>query len=247
MSCTWRDGAWWTREHTPNCDTDCDGCRPCGDHHCAMRGRCPNHVTPNAGIRTCPSCIGKVRAHIREIVTAHTNELRDEAEAAGINSEAFTLTGPAADNDQYDTRRGCCSWPKADADHHPFTLLGYWDLRLRDQYGPETSLLVTVARAGEYLEGLLAGPFPHGDEFEDFAADLRACLTHIGAVLHDSDQGDRANIGCFDCGGQLERRVTKQGMDDRMTCRDCGRRYTSNEYGLAVRAKIEDELAKESA
>ena len=77
--------------------------------------------------------------------------------------------------------------------------------------------------------------------FEDFARDVRRCRSHLENVLHDENQGDRANVGCFDCGGDLERRLTAGGFEDHWTCRRCRRRYTYAEYNFALRAALEQD------
>lgn len=206
---------WLSPEHLRDCKAaDCRGCKPCGKTHCAMRGRCPEHVEPAAGIRTCPKCIGRTRADLSAIESLYAladvavehrhadyGALLDEASESGADGEAFNLVGPAADPGQWAERRrrlvarydaaGVCDWPRHEAlapddPHHPYAVLGRWDYALRESYGPSTDLFITVSRAADYLRGLLAGPFPHGDEFEDFAAEIAMCRTHLEAVVHDS-------------------------------------------------------------
>lgn len=191
---------WCTPEHQRDCtDRGCRGCRPCGKTHCAMRGRCPEHVEPASGERTCPRCIGKVRADLAAVEDLYAT-MAEEAEHGGVESEAFVLHGPAADPDQWEARRqrrigddaarGWCDYPKHEAlrvdPWHPYTVLGRWDMAMREQYGPPTDLLTSVTRSADYLRGLLAGPFPHGDEFEEFASELARCRAHLETVAHDS-------------------------------------------------------------
>ena len=201
------DAGWLTPEHARDCaDHDCDGCRPCPKTHCAMRGKCASHVEPETGERTCPACIGKVRGHLNAIELLASLNLPDEAEETGVESEAFNLTGPAADPGQWEARRqrmvagddgrGWCQWPRHEAldpldPRHPYTVLGGWDMALRETYGPPTDLLVSVSRAADYLRGLLAGPFPHGEEFEAFDAALADCRAHLEAVIHDSREPEK--------------------------------------------------------
>jgi hypothetical protein len=203
--CTWEavDQQWLSPEHQADCaDAYCKGCRPCGEDHCAMRGRCPNHVQHAAGVITCPECIGKVRGDLVAIENLHASmSVEAMFAAAGVESEAANMAGPAAAPEQFATRRdfmqardharGWCDFPKdehldADDPHHPFTVLASWEGRLREKYGPATDLFVTVSRARDYLTTLLAGPFPHGEEFEEFAADLVRCRSHLEGVAHDS-------------------------------------------------------------
>lgn len=206
---------WMTPEHVRDCtEVDCRGCKPCGEDHCAMRGRCASHVNHAAGIVTCPGCIGKARKDLTAIVVLYalaaqdvelrgleTNPLLDEAEA-GVDSEAFNLVGPAATHEQWserrnrlialNERRGWCEWPRheslADNDpHHPYAVLGRWDLAMRENYGPQTDLFVTVSSSAAYLLNMLGDhPFSHSDEFEDFAREIATCRKHLEQITHDA-------------------------------------------------------------
>lgn len=194
--CTWdAKHGWLTVEHVRDCDDHaCSGCKPCGKSHCGMRGRCANHVDVGSGIITCPGCVGKVRKDLALVVTLHGAALPEEVVAAGVESDAMNLIGPAALPEHVDFRRGWCEIVydrdnrpgRPRAEQHPYLVLGRWDLALRETYGPPTDLSITVSRAASYLDGLLAGHFPHGDEFEEFARDLAACRSHLEAVIHDS-------------------------------------------------------------
>jgi hypothetical protein len=191
---------WLTPEHLRDCDDrECAGCRPCPKSHCDLLGRCPNHVEQAAGIFTCPSCIGKVKRTVRRIVERYA-ELPDEVEAKGVDSEALNLHGPAASAEQlaarrrYDAGRGWCDFPRTLADddpHHPYAVLGRWDMAMRESYGPPTDLFVTVARAADYLTGPVLERFAHTAEFEDFARDVARCLTHLETVLSDSREPEK--------------------------------------------------------
>lgn len=194
-TCTW-DGQKWTQPDGTTCNHD----------HCAMRGHCPNHVQRDAGIHTCGACIRRTRKHLAAIVTRYALIAYD-AQADGVDSEAMNLLGAAAAPEQYSARRdqlaalyerqGWCEWPRTEAfrpddPHHPYAVLGRWDIALREQgYLGHTDLLVTVTRAAADLDRALDGPFPHSDEFETFAADIAACLAHLEAVDHDARTPER--------------------------------------------------------
>jgi hypothetical protein len=170
-----------------------------------MRGRCANHVQPEAGIRTCGACIGRTRRHLTEILVRHAL-MSFDAQVDGVESEAMNLLATAAAPEQYAARRaqlaalyerrGWCDWPRmesyrADDPHHPYAVLGRWDQALRDQgYLGQTDLLFTVSRGVVDLARALNESFPHGDEFEDFAAEIAACLAHLEAVDHDARTAD---------------------------------------------------------
>lgn len=208
---------WLTVEHVRDCrEAGCDGCKPCGETHCAMRGRCSNHVKyDEIGERTCPRCIGKTRRDLSAIVELYAlidvdvevrmndiSALLEEAAQSGIESEAFNLIGPAADPWTWSERRrrlevlyerrGWCDWPKhegmaKDDPHHPYAVLGRWDMACREQYGPQTDLFITVSSAADYLARLLDDhPFPHCDEFEDFTREIADCRGHLEQITHDA-------------------------------------------------------------
>lgn len=206
--------------------------RPCPEVHCALLGGCATHVDSAAGLYTCPSCIGKVRSRIARITDlaaitdldvierdlGYSSTLLDEAEH-GVETEAFNLVGPAAAPEQYAehrrrlglayAERGWCDWPRAerfleDDPHHPYAVLGRWDLEVRELYGPRSDLFVTISSAADYLIAQLAGPFPHTEPFERFASEVSVCLGHLEAVIHDSrapEQG-RHCPACIEADGE---------------------------------------------
>lgn len=192
-TCTW-DGERWT-----------NGDEACNENHCAMRGRCPNHVQHGVGINTCAGCIRKARKDVAAIVELYALMAFD-AQVDGVDSEAMNLLGRAAAPEQYSARRareaalyerqGWCEWPRSEAfrpddPHHPYSVLGRWDMAMRDQgWLPQSDLLVTVVNAAEGINHALDGGFPHGDEFEDFANQIRDCKAHLEAVDHDSHTPD---------------------------------------------------------
>lgn len=191
---------WLSPEHRSDCTgIDCRGCRPCGENHCDLMGRCANHVEHGAGLFTCPRCIGKVKRSVAQIVQRYA-ELPEEAEADGIDSEALNLHGPAASAEQlaarrrWEATRGWCDFPRtiaADDPHHPYAVLGRWDMAIRESYGPPTDLFVTVTRAADYLTGPVMDTFAHTQEFEDFAREVARCLTHLETVLSDSREPEK--------------------------------------------------------
>jgi hypothetical protein len=191
--CHWdSERGWLGVEHLRDCDDSaCPGCRPCSENHCGING-CESHVDHDAGIWTCPRCIGKTRSDLARIVQLYNAELPEQAEYAGVDSEALNLVGPAmlADDietlrERTDAARGWCSWPVTDQ-RHPYSVLGSIDMALREVYGPRTSLAVSVERAAAYITDLLAGRFPHEDQFEDTAREIRKLRAHMEAVAGNS-------------------------------------------------------------
>lgn len=197
----------------PTCTYDADhgwldGDRPCSADHCGIRG-CAYHVDHDAGIWTCPRCIGRVRSDLATIVRLYRQELPRQAEAVGINSEAANLIGPASLAEdaetmrgRVDAERGWCSWPMTDQ-RHPYTVLGRLDMALREIYGPRTSLAVTVERAARYLDDLLAGPFPHEDQFDDTAAEIAQLRAHMETAAGDSRKPE-LGAPCPTCAANIE-------------------------------------------
>jgi hypothetical protein len=174
--------------------------------------------------------------------------LPEEVEHRGVEGEAMFLLGPAADPEarghlEASVRAGRISpdyLADAIGETHPVWVLGTWEMAWRSELEHDDGDKVTLAEATRYLDEHMSqmGAWPW-IPFEDFARDLRRCRTHLEAVLHDSDHGVRANVPCFDCGGDLERKLGKAGFEDTYTCRRCRRVYTIAEYNFALRASLE--------
>jgi hypothetical protein len=226
-TCTW-DGENWTRP---------DG-TPCNQDHCAMRGRCPNHVQHDAQLYTCPSCIRRTRRDIETIVLRATL-LQLDVVVDGIDSEAMNLIGPAAAPQQYAEKRrrleetyrrqGWCEWPRSegyrpDDPHHPYVVLVRWAQALE-----ETGWLAsppfhwTIARAAERITDNL-DQIAQGDAFEAMAAELTRCRSHLDDVDHDSRTPDlgRPCPTCVEVHGKgpklRKRHGTHPGMPAGKTC-----------------------------
>lgn len=203
--------------HMPTCrDRDCAGCQPCetdehGDRtrHCTARRTCSEHLD-DAHPLTCPRCIGRTRADLWRIQNlAHRMQVEAiRGRAAGVNSEAANLAGPAADYGQVvarkigirravwadatDPERVAAAIPDDDP-HHPRAVLGRWDMMIReDGYGQPTRERITTGRAAAYLRSHLdaLAQDPHQD-WPLFASEIRTCRTHLEAVLHDSRTPER--------------------------------------------------------
>lgn len=234
--------------HPPMVWPDCIGCVPCPARHCRACGS--SHVEQE----TCPGCVGSARDHLRDIVDLSTAaRLVTEAAHKGTQSEAANLAGPVANPEAWGhvsasivVGRLPRDWQeRADHELHPLTVLGTWEDVIRDAYDDPTTLRVTIPRAAAYISRRLhevaRDPYL---PFEDLANDLRRCKTHLEVVLHDQGCGDFANVPCFACGGDLERKLVKDGFDDCWTCRRCGQRYTYGQYNFALRARLEAEQSE---
>lgn len=204
MTCRYVENwGYHLRSHAPNCDAasgECDGCQPCetDEHgnrtkHCTARRFCASHLDA-AHPLTCPACIGRTRDDLALIVKL-SGQLLAEAIEAGVASEAANLAGPAphpviAHWQRINTLRAN---PGANPDdilppddrHHPLTVLGMWEMLLREDYGHETAERVTIVKAAAYLDGLLTRLAQ--DDEQDwplFASEVRACRAHLEDVLH---------------------------------------------------------------
>ena len=242
---------------------ECPGCLPCTEPHCRVCG-----YTHHEG--TCAECMAETRTNLREIARM-CGALPTEVAHRGINGEAMMLLGPVADVERrqhteasYLAGRLPEGWINAahgkhcpilvnepcvgcaGDETHPLTILLTWQLVWRDALEHDEAPDAELATAVDYLDRQMTymGGYPHVP-FEDFARDLRRCETHLASVLHDQDRGVLANVPCFDCGADIERKLGKQGFDDHWTCLGCKRRYTISEYNFALRASLEE--AKESA
>ena len=234
--------------HVTECgDDECWGCHPCSEGHCAVCRR--THVA--AG--TCAECVAVVRDDLAQILTM-CDALPEEAEHRGVNGEAMMLLGPTADPEAWRNRAMSAMRGRVDApyledcrdEQHPVFVLGGWEQMWRDHLDQPTDLLATLPRVGAYLGRQMHVMAATEDlPFEDFARDVRGCRGHLQSILHDQNQGDPANIGCFECGQRIERKLTEHGFEDHWTCQGCRRKYTYAEYNFALRAHLE--AAKERA
>src|SRR5690348_9354345 len=99
MSCRWDNEAGDYLDDGEPCRRD-----EYGDptKHCTARRTCAQHV--GAGELTCARCIGRVRSTLRRI-PALAALMPVVALEGGVNSEAASLAGPAADPEAWMWRR----------------------------------------------------------------------------------------------------------------------------------------------
>ena len=233
--------------HGHECPGDeCPGCLPCPHNHCVV---CTRQHSEGA----CPECVAATRDDLAAI-RLMCGALPTEVEHRGVNGEAMMLLGPSADPEAWRNRAMSAMRGRVDDayledcrdEQHPLYVLGDWEQIYRNHLDHPTDLRQTVDRAGSYLDRHMHTLAETDDiPFDEFAAALRGCRHHMQAVLHDQNQGDVANIGCFECGARLERKLTDNGLDDVWTCQRCRRKYTHAEYNFALRAELEK--AQESA
>jgi hypothetical protein len=228
-ACRYVGDDWMTREHLHGCDDRaCEGCKPCPKDHCALFG-CPSHVNVDAGIITCPSCIGEFREVVAE-VEALTALLSVELEHATTVEHAVTgplspiwtfrditdvatLAGPYAAPDQVDARetaRGWCEWPRI---IHPLDVLDRLERDLRVEYEqppadesearwpmPLGEQVNVLTRTCAYLTRMLDGRFPHDEPFERTFRELKKLRVHLEGVMSDSRKPE-TGVQCPTCAG----------------------------------------------
>lgn len=230
--------------HLDGCDGgDCSGCQRCDTPHCLVCSKTHAHAA-------CPACIGHTRDDLAAI-EAMLDRLPDEAlhsHATGkvgtgpMGGEALTLL--AGWSDAYHAGHYGGPDERTSDPLPPLALLTSWVDCWRDTLGQPTDLPARVDRELAYLRDHLTDMGTTLEPpFSDFATEIRSCRAHLESVLSEGDRDDPAGVGCFDCGGQLVRRMTDAGLDDKWTCRRCDRAYSDPEYMLAVRAAIEREAS----
>lgn len=245
--------------HEDTCaEEKCDGCLMCLEPHCTVCGVKHAHSA-------CPGCVGDTRETLHEIGKL-TGEMPQEALERGVNSQALMLITPTANPEAWRNRASSANMGRVPDgyledcrdEQHPLWVLGSWEQMWRDHLEHYTDLRLTLPRAIDYLNQQMSYMGSQLEPpFDEFARELRACRTHLESVAHDQNQGDRANIGCFDCGHSLERKLRdvkpggpkddRGGFEDFWTCRGCRRRYTYAEYNFALRASLEENRGNEAA
>lgn len=131
----------------------------------------------------------------------------------------------------------------ADDEHHPLSVLGWWEMALREDYGPATNKRITVASAADYLDRMLHRlANDPAQDFPLFAREVATCRAHMEAVLHDSRQPERG-APCPNCpqpAPRLSKRYDDEdrtGASDRWTCPACGSWWSEADYRLRVGAR----------
>lgn len=194
------DQGYLLKAHMPYCkDVACRGCVPCTHdnygnplRHCTARQHCSNHLEAAERL-TCSNCVARTAGHIAEIVR-WSDEVYDEALEEGVDSEAANLAGPAADPiramwARINANRGVEVEDRAweAEDKHPLTVLGGYEMRLREDYSEDYSELppITIDGAATYLQARLNRIAQ--DETQDWpylASEIASCHSHLAEVLH---------------------------------------------------------------
>ena len=255
MSCKWNGSdrpRTVTGRHGDDCQRDeCPGCQPCHQPHCRVCG-----VAHAAG--TCAECMAETRDALHDIARK-SGALPEEVENRGINGEAMMLLGPVADIEarqhveaSYLAGRLPEGWIVAahgkgcpllvneacvgcaGGETHPVTVLLTWQMVWRDALDHDEAGDNELATAVDYIDRTMTymGGYEHVP-FEDFARDLRRCVAHLEAVLHDGEQRDRG-APCMTCNVPLERVWGKDDRHDGWKCPRCKQTSTEDQYRFAV-------------
>lgn len=205
-TCRYVEGlGYLTRAHFATCrDNTCDGCEPCPERHCKHRKGCTGHLAAGVPL-TCPRCIRKVRRNL-ELVEQLTAFADHVVSTEHLDSEVTVLAGPAADPlrvsevrryvrghvqtmldrgrvDDVEALRILDSLPEDDP-HHPYAVLGRWEMMLREDYDQPTRLKVTVSRSRAYLDGMLGTIAQDAEQdFPLFAREISECRKHLETTL----------------------------------------------------------------
>ena len=180
-------------------------------HHCTARRTCTQHIGPNE--QTCARCLGRTRTDLRWIAPLAAI-MPTEAVMDGVDSEAMSLAGPAADVRHWSARRSAMRshlghWltngiitetqylharntMEDDDETHPVTVLTRWHMMIADHYGHPAPERPSVIAAAGYLDQQLHRIAQ--DPEQDFALlgrELRKCRQHLENVVHNSDRPDR--------------------------------------------------------
>lgn len=217
-------------------DDHCRGCQPCTEPHCRICGMAHS-------VGTCAECMAETRGNLREIGRM-CHALPEEVEHRGIDGEAMMLLGPTSDPEAWghvgaSLRSGRLvgddDWLQvADNELHPLFVLGTWEMVWRDSLEHRETDTLTLAAAVDYLDRTMSlmGGHEHVP-FEDFARDLRNCVSRLESVLHDGEQHD-TGAPCMSCGRPLERVWGKDSTADGWRCTRCNQRSTEDQYRFAV-------------
>ena len=246
---------YYLPEHLRDCtDHECIGCKPCEPktpegiplEHCAGHN-CTEHIA--AGMLNCPRCIGRTRDDLTAIEQLAALMIH-EAIADGIEGEAANLAGPALDPikahwQRVDMLRADHSLIELpDEDSHTLTVLGRWELMLREDYEQDYSDLppITIAGARAYLNGILDRLAQDREQdWPLFASEIRACRSHLEAALHDSRTPEKG-APCPSCPTEPKPPALvkhyviwdRSGAHDYWRCPTCGARWLDAEYRLWV-------------
>lgn len=246
-----RDDCPTNQNHPEHCPgQDHRGCAPCTAPHCVL---CRTRHTSNDHPITCPTCIGRVRTDLHEILW-YCRHLRWQATRAGHDGRLVAAAPiPGGDALVLYARAGAfledLIWnPDLDEYHHPDDVVPVllpllsWDQAWRRYFGhdlaakPSVSGIVHYLADGDRLNRM--AQCTDGPDWTAFAWDMGALLRQLEGVLHDESEPEQG-VSCFECGQRL---VRKFGKPKPCTHQTPARRWLTK--GLpALRAAAQARLA----
>lgn len=214
--------AWghYLASHELNCrDNTCRGCQPCSHdekgnrvRHCTARPSCGQHLADSEA-QTCARCVGVVRRDIGRILTVSVLLTAAAIEAGGVDTEAASLAGPAADPFAWTSRRveqlkAGIPADKIDPEdaHHPDAVLGRWEVLVREHLGQvaKPSHRPTASSSGKYLTGHLTRLAQDPDfAWAELAAEIHACESHLEDVLNTAKRAE-TGAPCPSCAPTID-------------------------------------------
>jgi hypothetical protein len=247
------NGAYFTRnDHRHDCEeVDCRGCVTCPGRHCIARKSCTWHVGETE--LTCGRCISVVRTDLRWIESLAALMLT-QAIADGLESEAASLAGPAADPEAWTWRKVAAKQGRAwhvsliedDDEHHPARVTGTWARMVSEDYGHDMPSNAPLAWCVAYLDRTLHRiAHDDGQDFPLLGSELKKCRQHLEAVLHNDTKPDQGAPcpACHDAGMEKPPRLGRvyaeswQADDDHLDFWRCprDRRHVWTEYDYRLR------------
>lgn len=123
-------------------------------------------------------------------------------------------------------------------------VLATWEDDLRHSRSDEpamsgTSTSRVVQDAARYLEVHARWAANNHPAFDEFASDLRSLHVRLETATHRLRRPTRLGADCFDCGGDLIRRVVDGLEEEHATCTVCHEQYEPGRYTLALKAAAE--------
>jgi hypothetical protein len=212
----------------------------CGRRHCVV---CGNHQDAT-DTQTCIWCVGRVRRDLRTIVELYallpaqmveanlSNWNTSDGHGSDTNipgGDALILAGngnPSANGDRD---------VQPDDPEPILPLLAGWEDDWRQVRREHAAGMASMTSVAAYLDAKHAWAAQQHPAFNEYAADLARLRVRLEATLREGPQ--RSPIPCLTCERRsLERAMPRDdGRDIPWECAHCHRRYSEDEYWMAVR------------